>query len=83
MGNSRGLQRRHEKLWADEVVDLQYRLLLTNEIADMDPPTNYKPSFHGIHVCRLLKAEELDELCGRGSSNRSGHRSSDGSTQSS
>lgn len=83
MGDSCRLQTRHEKLWADKLVDFHYLLLLTTEITGMDPPNrNYKPSLNGIPVCSLMTTEELDELRNRSLFNRSGRRSSDGSPQS-
>lgn len=58
----------YERLWADEVVELHYRLVLMNEDTNFDRVnTSDRLFFHGIRVSRLLSASELDELRLRGS----------------
>lgn len=83
MGNSHFLQERHEKLWANEVVDLPYCIVLMNEITGFDPGHSSNTlSFHGILVSLLLTADELDDLRAHVSSDRSTY-TADGSADSS
>lgn len=69
LGSRNMVQQKHEKLWVDEVVELQYRLLVLNEIRAfqaLDPPKPIK--FHGIVLYRFLNDRELDNLRERGTS---------------
>lgn len=62
-GTTRKLQIRHEKLWADEVVQLIYWLLDVNGICSFqntDPDT--VPKVHCILIRNLLCDWELDEM---------------------
>lgn len=71
LGTSRRLQRKHERLWVDEVVKLHYMLLGTNELRSFqatDPNNIVK--FHGILVDRLLSDRVLDDLRNHGNSKR-------------
>lgn len=62
-GYSHRPQTRHEKLRADEVLNLQYVILLMTDITGVDPGHgSLKFNLHGIAVTRLLTVEELDEL---------------------
>lgn len=69
MGSGRWLSTKHERLWADEVIELQYRLLVMNEIRafqETDPRTVV--TLHSTRVHLLLTEQELDDIPTRGSS---------------
>lgn len=71
LGTSRRLQTRYERLWADQVVELQIRLLVMNETQAFDATNpNNIVRFHGIVMHRLLTEEELDDLHLRGTGER-------------
>lgn len=60
-GSTLRLQVKHKKLWADKVVELQYRLIVMNGITsfqETDPETVFK--FHCIVIVLLLRDWELD-----------------------
>lgn len=60
-GYSRGLQTHHDKLWEEEVVELQYCILVPTRICYFqatDPDRVRK--FYGIIVNRLLDDWELE-----------------------
>lgn len=62
----RRLQTKHERLWAEEVVEFQYRLLVINEVSAFQPTDqNTVLSFHCIKVHRLLTEKALYGLCAR------------------
>lgn len=71
MGTSFRIETRHERFWADEVVQLQYRPLVMNEIRAFQAtePKNVV-KFHGISVDHILSERELDHLCARVKSKR-------------
>lgn len=71
MGAARRLQVRHERLWADEAVELQFRLPFMNGILAFqatDPDTF--PNFNGIVISHLLRHWQLDEMRTRGTGQR-------------
>lgn len=70
-GSSRRLQMKHQRLWADEVIGLQYPLLALNEIRALQATNQDNVvKFHGIVVHHPLENKELDDLRMPASSNR-------------
>lgn len=79
-GTTRRLQVKHEKIWADEVVDLQFRLFVLHgyrSIHDVEPNTDF--TLHVIVVHRMLSDLELDDMHSRGTGQRSSYAPSDSS----
>lgn len=71
LGTCSRLQKKHERLWAREVIEVRYLLLVMNKIgaSDVTNPENVI-KFHGIVVHRLLTEDDVDEMRFRGSSDR-------------
>lgn len=63
MGGARRLREKQERLWASKCVELQYRLLVMNEIRSLmaEKPNNII-NFRGLPINRLLSAEAIEEL---------------------
>lgn len=70
-GSTRRLHVRHDKLWWDEAVELQFWLIVLNGIRSFQATdTDTVPKFHGIVVSRLLRNWELDDIRAHGTDRR-------------
>lgn len=70
MGTLHRLQKKHERIWEDEVDELLFQLLAVHGIRgyqDTDPENVVK--FYGIKIHRLLKDKGIDDLLNLGSTN--------------
>lgn len=58
--NTRRLDPRHRRMWADEVVDLIYRLIVINKLEANEATTTHNiVRFHGLIINKRLPEEEL------------------------
>lgn len=71
MSSQRTLEIKHEMLCADEVVEFQYRLLISNAIRSFQAQKPPKPiKIHGLCMDRFFRERDLGDVCARGTPNR-------------